>query len=353
MSTPWKICCMWPMRCSRFLASFLVGLMFASGLTHAEPIAATSRGATSAEEQEILWEDGQEDFSSRRFLEASQKLQRLADRYPSDAHRRETLRMLGVSYLELGRFKESAATLRSFVALMSRSPEGAHARVALGYAYLGLKKHREAYLTALEIERGPVIPAARAAGLVLKGKALLALKQEERAERALDAARPYLKELEKTPPGAAEAAPIYAQLWSARAEQKSLSCRKLPTPSRNERVIRTQMERRGVCLLEATHHFKEMLDADQSEATFKLALQTAVGLDREWTAFRQTCADPRAATGVRSSGVEAQRWKAELVDYLRDGCQNTFKTAIQIVGGWSVSPAQGHLLEALKRESQS
>lgn len=319
-----------------WVLGFLVG-----AASTAEPISATSRGATSEEEEGVLWEDGKAAFEKAMHLEASQKLQRLVDRYPANAHRPDSLLMLGRSYLAMDEYAAARMALQALVHMKSTQPIGIEGRVWLGQALLGLRKHSAAYLSALEVESLPSPPSIRAEALLVKSQALIGQGKDFRAERAADAASPWIKKVTD----AQTASKLRARQYAVRLDLKLRECVLLPRPSRDERRIRNEIEQRGLCLMEASTLFKRQRDEGRTAADERLGLSAAQKLVQGWEDYARACAQPL----VPSEGSPKQ-FKAELVDYITQTCRASFTTARDMVKDWPTGSPEVVLLNKLTQK---
>ena len=248
-------------------ATLAAALLCATPVRAAQPGVAGSPGdrkasAKKSEEAALLWSDGREAFQDGEYREAAELLGRFVQRYPGAEGYLEAHLLLGRARLELGRAPSAIAPLRYYVNGTRRPVDAAEGRLWLGQAYKITRKFHEAYFMALEVEKGsyPDRPDLRPRALILMSDAQAALGQLERAADASTRAR---QAIEAAP--AAERAPLEAEWLRLQIDVKTRECALLPTPGPlTEDQARSQLERRGLCVLEALNTFRE-LTAKQME----------------------------------------------------------------------------------------
>src|SRR5262249_50706239 len=140
--------------------------------------------------------------------------------------------------------------------------DGMRARVDLARAQLLLQRYHEAYLTSREMldpqkGRPPLPVELRVWALSLKARALAGLGRDDRAQEAVDSAKPDLQSLPQT---AFETIDARAGLARIELILKYRRCARFPSPEPlGEAQVRDQISRRGLCLLEALPAFRTAL----------------------------------------------------------------------------------------------
>lgn len=306
--------------------------------------APTELGPVSAEEAALLWKDGDSAFESRDYQRAVTLLQRLVDRYPGHVGFLESHRLLGEAYLALSEQEEEKGNSEQARALAIRAlpplryyssgsrdfAAAARAKILLGHAFLASGKLHEALLCALEIGKGVPRPPApvRVQGLLLKTLAQLALKRHGEAERTLSSARRLLNEKEPAP------GPLRGETAFVELRFRTDQCARLPSARRmGEAQARTQIARRGACLLEALLTYRTALEAGDPHYARKATRATRLSIE----GHVQACLDPPAPLPLKPQDrtpLQLQRYREELVLGLRDDCAKTRRLGAEIVTSW-------------------
>lgn len=286
------------------------------------PVKPTSVGPTSSAEAEILWEDGKKAFDASEFSECADRLQRLVDRYPAFAQSHSAHFILGKSWLELGRADKALPPLKYFVE--SSNPESApSARLWLGRAYLDLHKFHEAYLLTLEKNRG-LAPEIETENLLIKSRALMGMKQDDRATQSIQSARKL----------APQNHDLVDKIDLIDLQLKLRACAKYAAAKQlAEDQARSQIESRGVCLLEAVSRFKDPILAMTGAQTQKQATQE---LSTAFQAYTEVCAHPPDPTPLRPKPRTREqliRYRHELAAQLREDCGKKSAAASRLIKG--------------------
>jgi hypothetical protein len=284
----------------------------------------TSRGPVSPQEGDILWKDGSSEAQAGLCADAVPKLQRLVDRYAGHAGYLRAHLLLGDCLLKLGDAPAAITALRYFTSgsANEKSPEShelfQRGRVLLGRAYLAAGKGNEAYLTSMDIaKRESGSTEAAVEGLLIKARALLLLGQDAKSEKTVDSATQHLN-ADSPPELRGEAA------WT-RMKLTANRCEKLPSSKpMNEAQARQQLERRGLCVLEAVNFAHDALAAGNEEWSRKVRDESRTVLD----SFSSACMTPPAASGPKRSATELRKYRAELTQALVRDCTSTLRQAL-------------------------
>ena len=109
---------------------------------------------------------------------------------------------------------------------------------------------------------------------------------------------------------------------------KLRQCEKFPTRGRlEEDEVRSQLERKGVCLNEGAVIFRAILETSSARFS-ELASQA---LTRGYTAYENNCANPPSPpalpAGKKRTAEQTLQYRAELSDRLAQDCVNREKPA--------------------------
>jgi hypothetical protein len=248
-------------------------------------------------------------------------LDRLIARYPAHPQYLKAHLLLGRSLLALGDAERALEPLRYYVQGTGIDEESVRARIDLGYANLALGKYHEALLLALEIQniRKKMPSEIRARNLILKSRALIGLNEDFRAKRSLDSANKLLQLPE------AEYVGLELQLRS---------CERLPSKGPlDESQIRTQLDRRGTCLLEGLNLFRKTLDAKDAQWSAKAHARVEAAFAR----YTDACANPVQAVPTGKQKRTAKQllsYREELAAILRQDCRAQCAAALELIKGW-------------------
>ena len=288
----------------------------------------SSSGPRSAFEAQVLYREGSAAFGAKDYQQATNFLQRFVDRYPGNPGYLESHLLLGRSLLELGRSKDALAPLQYFIQGSKDFEKTARTRLILCETYLKLHDAHEAYLSALEIERlAGVTHLSRevtAEGLLYKIQALLDLKQEKRASITFSAAKKLTVELPQLAETQAHVAWLDQQL-------KLVPCNQLPSRGPlEEDQVRAQMDRKGICLNEATLIYRALLETGSNywpeRATKALA--------QSYENYAKFCAHPPLPprnTKKKRTKEQLAQYQAELADRIVQDCELREKPAYDVL----------------------
>lgn len=317
----------------------------------------SSVGPTSPEEAALIWKEGKTAFEQKKFKEAIFPLQRLIDRYPGASGYLQAHYLLARAFLVLHRPAESLEPLKYYIQAVNQDLE---AKIWLGRAYLELKKYHEADLISLEVEKArsrvKTADFNRIQALLIRTQALIGMGKDAYAENVLASAKAML-------PGVASPGLPMAEgeaLWLG-LELKTVACRKLPSKERlAEGQLKNQLERRGLCLLEAMVLFHDVLEkfiAIKEKTRAKIAEKEMVVAFKEFDIACSHPAEPppeslnevipaeSSAGGLEKANkdiikrtsrtpLELKRYKAELAAFLREMCLKKFDEALRLTHNW-------------------
>ena len=311
-----------------------------------------SSGPTSDSEAKILWTEGKADFEAKKFQDAARTLSRYIDRYPSYPGYLDAQLLLGMSYLSMKQPEKALKPLKYYAEALGNSTASMRGRLPLGQTYLQLKKFNEAYLVSEELlhytttKTSP--PGFNLKALLLKTEALVGMNRDVRANQALDAFR---KELKKDPD--AEASDLRAPFRFSELTLKTRSCSKFPSPGQlDEAQTRSQLIRKGDCLLEASTVFMELIRTGD-EDWVKPAIPV---LENSYHDYKKGCASPPNPPGKRTA-QELASYKQELTMLLKKDCRAKMDRAIEILNTAPLPNSMMELLQsaatAVKKESES
>ena len=311
-----------------------------------------SSGPTSDSEAKILWREGKADFEAKKFEEAARTLSRYVDRYPSYPGYLDAQLLLGMSYLSLKQPEKALKYLKYYTEALGNSTDSMRGRLPLGQSYLLLKKFNEAYLVSEELIRFTATktfpPGFNLKALLLKTEALIGMNRDARANQALDAFR---KELKKDPD--AEASDLRAPFRFSELTLKTRSCSKFPSQGPlDEAQIRSQLIRKGDCLLEASTIFMELIrtgDEDWVKPAIPL-------LGSSYQSYINNCTTPPNPPGKRTA-QELASYKQELTMLLKKDGRAKMDRTLEILNTAPLPNSMMELLKSavsnLKKESES
>jgi tetratricopeptide (TPR) repeat protein len=297
----------------------------------------TSNGPTSQQEASILWSDGQKAFESGNYQDAVNNLSRLVDRYPGSPGYLEAHRLLGRSFMLLGRYSEALAPLQAYIADTGTSESGLDTRLWLGDVYLKLAQANEAYLTSQEIEKlsKSSYPGLYARSQFLKARALLALNQDDRASRVIDSVE-ALPAVQSDPTLKGYAA-------QARIELKLRRCALFPSAGpMEEQQARDQFNRRGLCLQEALVLFKTAAESRELITSDETANELFKGFESYTAATRKPPAPPKLKPKDRTPKQRSE-YLSELAYQLNQDRQKAIHDSLATLEEWkekAASPSQ-------------
>ena len=313
----------------------IIPLAVNSPFVIASPVSSTSVGPTSAEEASVLFEEGQKSFHDESYQTVIDDLQRLVDRYPAAPGYLAAHRMLGIAYLNLGKFKRALTPLKYYVQTAGNSTAGLETRLWLGAAYLGLGQSNDAYLCAAEIinrlekeeDRKKITPVGQLRdiqiqALLLKADALLMQDHSERAIRAMTSAEQLIS----------PDSPALLQAYLARVqlEIKTGECSRFSkTGPLEELQVKNQMERKGTCLLQAAMIYHDTLKTGEKKWSAVATQDLKAALKN----YSLSCAHPPRPPGKRTQ-LELRRYTAELAELLRPECERNHTKLKELLNTW-------------------
>ncbi|HLD99675.1 MAG TPA: tetratricopeptide repeat protein [Bdellovibrionota bacterium] len=300
----------------------LILIIASSAINHSLSHAAdTSTGPAAPADAEILWNDGKAAFERGDFETAAYALKRIVDRYPGYPGYLEAHRLLGESFLRLDKPKAAIAPLKYYISGTRDAQNAARTRLSLGEAYLALKQFREAYLTALEIEKSPnPLPE----GQLLRAQANIGLNRDAEALRIVSSVRKSL------PPSA-----IPRASW-IELRLKTRACSRLASRSPlEEGYVLEQMDRRSTCLLEAMLLFQKTLELENPDFAEKARTEMLSAYEL----YSQVCLNPPRPPGKKRSQIELKRYRIELSTLLRKKCNRHYQEASALLESWAPAKA--------------
>jgi hypothetical protein len=313
--------------------------------------AETSSGPTSDSESELIWKEAQTAYEARDFVQASNHLQRLVDRYPGAQGYLKAHLYLGVARLEMKQAERAVEPLKYFIQAEGKTPDGVYARLELGRAYHALSKKHEALLVAMELDRLTQVKslsARRAEALVFKARTLMALGRDSEARLALDASTKRARE-------ASAAAPVRGLNAVAELEWKLRECSKLPGKDPlKEDQLRDRISRRGQCLVESVNLYRSTVDAGDAPSAQVAAEESADA----WIRYLDSCSNPLPPPG-RKSKAQLNAYREELRSALLQDCKSRVNHAHQLLTEWkpkqapSFHPPTDYLIRALERVKEA
>ncbi len=314
----------------------------ASQQAASKPIHSSSVGPTSDEEAKILWMEGTHAFQHQKMKEASYLLQRYVDRYPGYPHFIEAHLFLGQAYFELEKYEDAIRHLKGFIAAhpSSLGKKVIEAKLRLGKTYVAAHKYEEALILSTELDRLPRKASLSATelyeSLLNKSNALLGLKHPDRATLVLDSIWDSIEG--KADPSSSKNLSTQANLL--RLKLKNINCSRLPSSGPlDESQLRNQLERRGLCLLEALLNYRKILQNDDPKASIIATELIENGFDE----YARVCAAPAPISHLvkgQRTQTEIRNYQNELRDLLTEDCKTKRKEALDLLNSWKGSLSQ-------------
>jgi TolA-binding protein len=299
---------------------------------HEAGAADTSTGPTSQEEANVLWNDGKAAYDAEEFAKAIPLFQRLVDRYPGFSGYLEAHRYLGRAYLFNDQAKLSIPPLRYYITATADRELSLRARIWLAEANLATGNPHEAFLSSIEIEKSPSAdPQTFAEGEIMKAHTLIALKEDERAQKVLDAVKQ--KPIVDTDPV------LKGQAAQVELQLKIHDCEKPITPSPkvglDELKVQDAYSRRAICLQEALLLVRHAVDAAGTGKDLMTLKQAQGEILRGFIAYNHAIQNPPlAAHNASQTTLQKNQYKAELVDHLRGDQRRTYQEATASLTTW-------------------
>jgi TolA-binding protein len=334
--------------------------------------AETSTGPTSPEEASVLWNDGKSAFDAEDYAKSIPLFQRLVDRYPGSSGYLEAHRFLGRAYLLNDRAKDSIDPLRYYISAASDRELSVRTRVWLAEAYLATDNPREAYLSSLEIEKSPSAdPQTFAEGELMKAQVLIALKQQEKAQKVLDAVK-QKPILQTDPLLIGQAAHVELQLKVHDCGKPVIPQEETPNKASgkkgsatgpsgmDELKVQDAYARRAVCLQEALVLVRHVLDASGTGKDLMTVNEAQSVILRGFEQYNRSILNPPPA--VRASAQTAKQkkqYREELVDHLQIDRKKTYDEANTSLLEWKKeasaisAPAYDQLAQKLQTLSKA
>lgn len=246
-------------------------------------------------EAKILKERGYSYLKQGKFEEAALDLQRLIDLFPAEAGQTITLQKLGEAYLKSNQLAKSTEVLSSLIALDNKSIASLTTRLLLGESFIKQKKFSEAALTAQEIlKRKPNPPTPETIqvnALLLQSEAQFGLAQFDEAKLSVQKAFEKIEKTSKPKPEMiSKRLRIELALCDRLASQKGLT----------EEQLLDQLERRGLCLFDASVHAKTNLNQKETWNTIREA----------YSRYADICRNPPEPEGKRNE-AQLEAFKKE------------------------------------------
>lgn len=314
---------------------FIVGLLLINS-SFAAPV---TQGPTSEEEAVILWSEGQKAYEEQRHMDAIHTLERLVARYPGQPGYVKAHFLLAKSFLALDRSQDAISPLKAFIELNPTREDSIQARLALGDAYVSTKKFQEAYLLGLELDR--IFSKYKASddfiieNLLIKSRAQLGLKHEDQALASLSSAERMISP--------STSLPVQGKTSLLSLKYKLKECSLLPTREHlREEQILDQLERKGLCLLEALLIYQKALKSQDQMASGKATEAMVEGFNQ----YRQACQEvpppPRIHKASQSplttrTPDELRRYRQELKVVLQKNCKKNIEKTLGLLSTWSHS----------------
>lgn len=314
-----------------FLKAACLGLLI--GTSVSALAADSSQGPVSEAESAILWKDSQDYYSRENCEDALSRLKRLVDRYPgypTASDYRKARFELGHCYYELKKDKEAIQTLKTYLEGAGAHPDGERARELLGLAQLRLKMLHEAYLTSEELQKSET-PETQAKAFLLRSQVWLARNQNEKA-KATTVSALALAERTRSKPLLAQA---HLMEFEILAHDCALSSGKPSSTNapKEEIRVRSEIETRGTCLLQALVQFRKTLTPEhKASADRAVALATEAFKD-----FRKACENPPNPPRLQPKDRTASQLKSyreELSHELSRIYETQRKAAHQMISNW-------------------
>jgi tetratricopeptide (TPR) repeat protein len=288
----------------------------------------TSAGPTSPEDAKLQWKDAETYYKSGKCEDALYSLKKLVDRYPGypDAERYRLLRFqLGDCYFRLGKPAKALQTLNTYLEGPGDHPDADAALELIGKSQLSLKKYREAYLTAEELEKSAQA-ASKVKALVLKAQAEMKMNQDDRAEASAASAVTQAQALKNS-----------ALMGDASVTQLELKLRRCATHPPKGRLdegqVRHEINARALCLNEALVQFRKVLGQESASSSDR-----AVALMRKgFQSFQKACLNPPMPPKLKPidrTQAQLARYHSELKDSLEQIDASERKTALKLIEIW-------------------
>jgi len=298
--------------------------------------AETSTGPTSQEEADVLWNDGKSAYDAEEFAKAIPLFQRLVDRYPGFSGYLEAHRYLGRAYLFNDQAKMSIPPLRYYITATADRELSIRARIWLAEANLAMGKPHEAFLSSIEIEKSPSAdPQTFAEGEIMKAHTLIALKEDERAQKVLDAVKQ--KPIVDTDPVLkGQAAQVELQLKIRDCGKPiTQSSKGGPESGMDELKVQDAYSRRAICLQEALVLVRHAVDSAGTGKDLMTLKQAQGEILRGFIAYNHAIQNPPlAAHHASQTTLQKKQYKDELVDHLQGDLRRTYQEATASLTTW-------------------
>ncbi|MBI3534903.1 MAG: tetratricopeptide repeat protein [Deltaproteobacteria bacterium] len=286
----------------------------------------SSIGPTSESEKALLWEDATKSFEVGNYNDAIRLFERIIHRYPSSPNYLKAHFYLGQAYLKTNNPTKALTPLKYFCEATGKTELGIQGKLLLSEAYLEVKKFHEAYLAAQEIiqlHKKNTFPSEFwILALIHKAQAQTNLNHDYEATLTLEQAQTELQENQSLLKG--KAAWVELQL-------KVKKCEKLGNyhfTKLNESQTRSQIERRGTCLLESLILYLGVLQENEK----KLALLSTAQMTASFQNYSKICMHPPAAlpTG-KYTKKQINQYQKELIEVLTQDCKLQQEKARQLL----------------------
>ena len=298
----------------------------------------TSTGPAPVQDAAVLLEEGQRLLEAGKYNEAIYPLKRLVDRHPGSPDYLNAHLLLGEAFLKNNQPAQAVEPLRFYSSTLLRKPDAEvsavnRARSSLGRAYLALRKYKEAFLVAKEIEKS--LGTSEPAGdpdllnaLLIKTHALYEQGKDKKAETSLAAAA---KLLSANPPAA-----LAGETHFLQQQLKLRSCSLLPSRGKlTEDQVRAQLSRKGLCLQEALLAFRKVA----STGAAGWAEKAKTEILGAFQAYSRNCAAPPEPPVTRTKGrrspQQLKQYLLELKHVLKADCQEKMQQASSLLSEWA------------------
>lgn len=269
----------------------------------------------AAENEIFHWNQGRQAYETKDYSQAIFHLQRLVSRYPTATHVREALMMLGISYVEKGKFQAARAPIDRFLEAKDIPPaEWLKAKSIQTRATLGAHQWNQALSLTHEILRKMPLEAE---AHLLKAKAFDSMHRNAEREE-------WLQSFDQVTRDKNVPVLLLTEADSFRVELKLRTCPKIA--ALDEVGIRTQVSGRGLCLQEALVLVHQTLQRGETPWTQRSILDW----NTNFASFRHSCLAPPAKR-IRGQGYK------ELRSRILKDCQEFQTKILETLETWNQS----------------
>ncbi len=279
---------------------------------------------TPQNEAKTLWIESQSALTHNDLENAIYFLKQFVSRYPGQPDFLKAQILLGSALRKSGKTEESIPYFTDYIRNTQINPDSIQARLELSQAYLDTKKFSEAHLAVLEAEKAlqtrPNLEL-RIPVLFMKAQSWIALDRDFQAFQLIES-------LEKQFMQGSDLK-MKGKGYNLKITAKTHLCAQLNLKGNlNESQIHNQIERRGLCLLEALLIFQKTLQIGHHP----FIDSTTIELEKAFSDYHQACSHPPAP---KSRTRQAQnQFQKELADWLIPECQKKSSTALELLDSW-------------------